>query len=235
MNGDRTGPTRRLTWLPGVLFLVGAWLAASTLDTVLEFTPGDIIQWDDHAFGDLTTYRLVEHDGREAVHARCRDGAASGLYTAREVDLERTPVMEWSWRVDETLQGVDERTREGDDYAARVYVIVRHRILRWRTRAINYVWAGEQPAGADWPNAYNPRAHMVAVRSGTEPHVGRWHTERRNVGDDWRRFHDRETERLTHVAIMTDCDDAGRSLEAWYGSIRFLPDDRDAGLGIGPE
>ena len=186
----------------------------------LEFTPADIIEWEPHSFEGETRYELTEVDAREAVHASCTEETASGLFYEEEIDLSETPILEWEWRVDETFSGIDETAKEGDDYAARLYVVKEHTIARWRTRALNYVWASEMEVGADWPNAYASQAHMIAVRSGDDAGGG-WRTERRNVVEDFERYHDRDLDEIDAVAIMTDCDDVGEDIEAWYGNIRF--------------
>jgi hypothetical protein len=207
--------------LPLVLALVlgsPAVLAAET-----HFTPGAILDWEPHSFTGETRYEPVEVDDREAIHAVCNEGTASGLFYRDDIDLRETPVIEWDWRVDDTFSGIDETVKAGDDYAARVYVVDESRILRWRTRALNYVWASEQATGEDWPNAYASQARMIALRSGADAGSG-WQTERRNILEDFRRYHDREPERINALAIMTDCDDTGDSVEAWYGNIRFLPE-----------
>jgi hypothetical protein len=196
------------------LALAGAAAAAT-------FTPADVAGWRRHAFSGETAYALGEIDGEPAVAARCAD-SASGLFLEAPVDLAATPVIEWRWRVARTFPpGPDEATRAGDDFPARLYVVKDGGLLRWRTRALNYVWASGKPAGADWPNAYASQAHMVAVRSG--PAEG-WRVERRNLRDDFRRFHGIEPDRIDAIAIMTDCDDRGAEAEAWYGTIRLLPE-----------
>lgn len=95
--------------------------------------------------------------------------------------------------------------------------------MPWRSRAVNYVWASAMPVGTSWPNAYLGQTHMVALRSGPPDAPGQWMTERRNVRDDFRRFHGMEIDSIDAVAIMTDCDDLGATAEAWYGGLRFLP------------
>lgn len=206
------------------LFAAGLLAAGSADAESRTFTPRDIIQWDRQSFQGETHYEVVEVDGRDAVHARCDQDTASGLFMETPIDLTTTPILEWEWRVDETFEDVDETTRAGDDYPARVYAVDAHRIARWRTRAVNYVWASEQPQGSEWENAYQPRARMLAVRSGPPAEAGRWRTERRNLREDFKTFHDRDLDEITALAIMTDCDDTGQSIEAWYGEIRLLPE-----------
>ncbi len=196
-------------------------LSLAVADNSPTFTPADIIQWETHAFTGETRYQLTEVDGRQAVHAVCTDGSASGLFYEHDIDLEATPIIEWEWRVDSTFNDVDEQTRAGDDYPARLYAVDRHNVLRWRTRAVNYVWASEMPRGAQWDNAYQSRAAMVALRSGDDAGDG-WVTERRDLREDFSEIHGRDLTVLNALAIMTDCDDTGQDAEAWYGEIRLL-------------
>ena len=142
----------------------------------------------------------------------------------QEIDLTETPVIEWAWRVDETFSGIDETVKAGDDYPARLYAVDEHSIARWRTRAINYVWASEQPLGSVWENAYQSRAKMLAVQSGATSERGGWQTQRRNLREDFSELHDRDLDSISALAIMTDCDDVGEPVAAWYGRIRLLPE-----------
>jgi hypothetical protein len=187
-----------------------------------SFGPSDIIGWEPHSFAGATDYRLVEIDGRLAVQAACTDGSASGLFYRRDIDLTETPIVEWEWRVDETPTGIDETTRSGDDYPARLYLVDQAPVLRWRTRALNYVWSSTLQRGQDWPNAFASQAHMIGVATAEDAGKG-WRTERRNVLEDFRRFHDSEPARINAIAVMTDCDNTGRDTRGWYGNIRFLP------------
>ncbi|WP_018861533.1 MULTISPECIES: DUF3047 domain-containing protein [unclassified Thioalkalivibrio] len=209
---------------PRLLFAAAlVWFPGLALASEPIFSPADILNWETRAFEGETQYKSVEIDGRHAVHASC-DNSASGLYLKKTIDLERTPILEWSWRVDKTFTGIDETTRAGDDYPARVYVVKDGGLLRWRTRAINYVWASEKPEGADWPNAYASQARMLAVRSGPPAETGQWFSQRRNVREDFQRLHDRAVDSIDAIAIMTDCDDTESTIEAWYGEIRFVPE-----------
>ncbi|MBB4265147.1 DUF3047 domain-containing protein [Roseospira visakhapatnamensis] len=188
------------------------------------FAPADILRWETEAFVDETAYRLDTVAGRPAVRADC-DASASGLYWRKPVDLTKTPILEWSWRVEAVPDpAASERTKAGDDYVARLYVIHDGGLLPWRTRAVNYVWAAGEPVGADWPNAYAGQAHMVAVASGPPATPGVWVTQRRDVRADFRRFHDLDLETIDAVALMTDCDDRGDTARAWFGTVRFQGD-----------
>lgn len=194
-------------------------LLAALPATAQTYEPSAMTGWKPHSFEGQTRYAPTSIDGQQAIHATC-DASASGLFLEREIDLTATPIIEWRWRVPGTLpDGPPERSKPGDDFAARLY-IVREGLLPWQTRALNYVWSRDEPAGADWPNPFASQAHMIAVASG--PGTG-WRTERRDIRADFARFHDVTPDSIDAVAIMTDCDNTGGAAEAWYGTIRFLP------------
>jgi len=187
-----------------------------------RFSVTGLAGWEPHRFSGETRYRLVEQGGVQVVEARS-DGTASGLYRRVHVDLTRTPILHWRWRVENTLPGVDERTRAGDDYPARIYVVREGGLAFWRTRALSYVWASGQPAGSHWPNAFTDRAGMIAVRSGRAGLMA-WQEERRDVRADFRQLFGEEITEVDVVALMTDTDNSGGSARAFYGDIRFAPE-----------
>lgn len=184
------------------------------------FSHGDLAGWQPKRFAGRTRYSLVRTQGRLVLRA-VSHASASGLYRQVHIDLARTPYLHWSWRVAHVLASPhDERTRGGDDYPARVYVVFSGGLFFWRTRAIDYVWSSNQPVGSSWPNAFTGRVRMVAVESGSAK-VGRWVDERRDVLADYRRLFGAEPGDVDAVAIMTDTDNTGLSATAWYGDIWF--------------
>ena len=210
-------PSRHL----GVGLLLALALGAGNAgaESVEVLRNGDISGWEEKVFKGETSYETVRQGGRIVVRATSR-GTASGLYLQRRIDLDKTPILRWSWRVDATLGDIDERTRAGDDYSARVYVIRSHPVFLWRTRAVNYVWASTMTAGATWPNAYTDSSRHVAVRSG-DALAGRWVEERRDVRADFRELFGKSVRYLDAVAIMTDTDNTGGAAVAYYGDIAF--------------
>jgi len=186
------------------------------------FEPAAIAEWPRKVFDGEVDYRLVQRDGRAAVEA-VADDTATALYREIEVDLERTPVLEWTWRVEQLPDGAaSERTKDGDDYAARIYVVREGLFGQLSARALNYAWTRELPAGETWPNAFTGRARMISVQSGTA-RAGEWITYRRDLSADWRAAFGETPGRVHGVAVMTDTDNTGGRARALYGTIRFLP------------
>ena len=204
-----------LLWLlpAGVSFPEGP-----SMVTVSDFAGEGLSGWESKSFKGKTSYRIS--NGALCAEA---DNAASGLYREINVDLEKTPVLEWWWKVDpEGIRHRDEKRKEGDDYPARVYVIFSGGLAFWRTRAVNYVWSSVQPKGSHWPNAFTENARMIAAESGAE-RAGDWIRERRNVREDFSRLFGKEPGDVDAVAIMTDTDNAGGRAAACYRDLRFIP------------
>lgn len=177
--------------------------------------------WTEQTFDGKqpTRYRLIRDSGVRVLEADCQ-ASASGWIRKQRIDLERTPVLRWRWKVERVYSDVREREKKGDDYPARVYVVLGSGRMLSRTRSLVYVWASAERQGSDWPSAYTRQAHMLALRSGA-PGAGRWHEERRDVRADFKRYFGLEASRADGVAVMTDCDDAGGATRAWYGDVRF--------------
>jgi hypothetical protein len=209
-----------MTRLTSALSLLPIIAASGAAGGDAVFTPRDMAGWETKQFSGPVAYHVVHQDGRQALHATCTDKGASARYLKREIDLRETPILEWSWRIEGTFSGRDERTKAGDDYPVRVYAVFDGGLRRWETQAVNYVWASEQPVGSVWPNAYASQAKMLALQSGPS-RAGEWVTERRDLASDFQRLQGTSHGVIHGLAIMTDCDDVGQPMEGWYGEIRL--------------
>ena len=133
-----------------------------------------------------TRYELVEAAQGQALRAVSKCAASALVLPLEGFDLRKTPRLRWRWKIGTTLRApADERSKEGDDFAARVYVAfafvperasflerARHRLgasLYDETipgSAINYVWTRAEPAGATWENPFAPTSKMVSLGRG---------------------------------------------------------------------
>lgn len=183
-----------------------------------------------------TTYRLVESDGITVLRADAH-GAASGL--SHEVTAATTayPLLQWRWRVANVLNKSDPTTKEGDDFAARVYVTFDYPLhklslaerLRLRlaralfdpevpAAALCYVWDSRLPVGTILTSPYTSRVRIVVAESGTA-RVNAWTSVERDVENDFRRAFGEEPPAISGVALATDTDNTREDATAWYGDI----------------
>lgn len=205
------------------LTILFALTATAVAATVGHFSSGDLTGWEEQTFRRKrkTVYSLVRDGERTVLKAESRS-SASGLIRKMSFDPKARPWLRWSWKVAGTLKKGDERIKEGDDYAARVYVIFPGTFF-WQTRAINYIWANRLPKGDSIPNPFATKnVMMVAVESGGAS-AGKWLSEERNVYEDYVRLFGEEPPRAEGVALMTDSDNTGGEATAWYGDITLSP------------
>lgn len=190
------------------------------LASSLHFSAQQLLDWQVKSFHGETQYALT-NDGDQAVLSADSEASASGLVMETRVDLSATPYLNWSWNVRQLpATRADESEKDGDDYAARVYMIFKTGPLFWQSAALNYVWANRRAVGDHWPNAFTNKVTMLAVDSGAEK-TGQWHSYKRNVADDIKRYLGKEVNELKVIAIMTDSDDSASRARAYYGDIYF--------------
>ena len=146
------------------LLLLTTTLSSASIDRLDVLKLPDLSNWEKQVFSGETAYQLLKIDNRHVLKAFSQ-ASASGLVREVEVDLTRTPFMNLSLKVDSVLDNVEETLKSGDDFAARVFVVVSDGLFFWQTRALSYAWASQQPKGSSWPNAFTDKATMVAVQS----------------------------------------------------------------------
>ncbi len=188
-----------------------------------------IEQWQAKEFSGKSIYSVEQHKGQMALKAISQN-SASGLVLEKKIDLIATPYLNWSWLVEQTLSPLDERSKAGDDFVARVYVVIDGGFMVWNTKSLNYVWSSNQDKGLVWNNAFaGSSVKMMSVR-GQQSQLGRWYDEQRNVYQDLiDTFGDKGSQKANRkayqyidiIAIMTDTDNSGKDAETYYGDLFF--------------
>lgn len=167
-----------------------------------------------------TAYSVVEEAGQLALHATSH-AAHAGLVRRVECPAPTTATLRWRWKIKNALANShDERSRSGDDYVARVFVVFEESIFPLRTRAINYVWAAREAAENFFASPYTKNVGMSVVRSGSED-AGKWLTEERDPVADYHRFFGESPRRICAVAILVDTDNTGLAGEAWFAALEL--------------
>jgi len=175
--------------------------------------------WEQHGFEGRTIYS-IEKDDHDTILKASSHHSASALYHRVRIDLTRTPYLHWRWRIKHILAVPDEREKSGDDFPARIYLVVSGGIFFWNTKAINYVWSSREPRNASWPNPFTANSVMLSVESGAI-YAGQWRSYKRNIRKDFKHLLGRDVSHIDAVAIMTDTDNTKSDATASYGDIYF--------------
>ena len=196
---------------------------------IAQFNTDKLSDWESKSFVGETQYQIVDKDSQKFLKAMSNN-SASGLAKKVTIDLLKTPYLNWTWQINNKLPGLDEQSKSGDDYAARIYVVIDGGWKIWQTKALNYVWSSNQIEGAIWDNAFAPNnAKMIAV-NGRDAKTNTWIVEKQNVyldliaqyGDKGSDSDNQKAYRfIDALAIMTDTDNSQLQATAHYGDIYF--------------
>jgi hypothetical protein len=186
------------------------------------FRPGWEEHWSERPMSDRSTrYEVVEVEGRGSVLRARSEASASAFWRGLSLDPARVNTMSWSWKVAKSLDGNGrERTRRGDDYAARVMILFGSEVLSPDTEAICYVWASEEPVGDVYWNPYADKVATIVLQSGDE-RSGEWVHERRDFVKDFREAFGRGPETVSAVALMVDTDNTKTVATAWFDDLQI--------------
>jgi hypothetical protein len=202
-----------------LICFVSISISQNTVIVIDDYKSGLNDKWESKVFEGKTKYSVTTEDSKLCIMAESNATASALIYKIK-YDPKEYPILSWEWKVKNIIKKGNALKKEGDDYAARVYVIFPS-ILFWKTKAINYIWANRLPEGEAVPNAFTSNAKMIAVQSG-EKNAGKWIAEERNVFEDYKKLFGEEPPMAGGIAIMTDTDNTGESATAWYGPVKIL-------------
>ena len=148
------------------------------------------------------------------------DNAASGLGKEVKIDLNKTPFINITWKIEQDLKGIKEDTKKGHDFAARVFAIKKTGATPLSNRAVNYVFSSNSAIGENWPSPYTKKS-IDNVLASTKENLNVWVTVKANVKDDFKKFHDLDIDELDGLAIMSDTDNSKKKSVAYYQNIFF--------------
>ena len=167
----------------------------------------------------LTTWTLGNNEYGNFIKSEA-EGKGSGLGKEVKIDLQKTQFINITWKVEKDLSGIDERSKKGHDYAARVFVIKKTGSTALSNRAINYVFSSNNDINDNWPSPYTKKS-IDYVLSSTKDHLNEWITVKANVKKHFKELHDLNVDELSGVAIMTDTDNSKLKAIAYYQNIYF--------------
>jgi len=176
---------------------------------------------------------------RNVLRARA-DRACTGLRQRVDVDPRDRPLVAWEWRVMQLIEGADNTNRYAEDSPARLLLFFDgdRRGLALRDRialdlaqiasgatppyaTLMYIWENRQPVGTVIESSYTAQVKMIVAGSGGAT-LGGWQKFERNYVEDYWNAFGHAPGRLIGVGILTDSDNTGAVVEAYYGDIRLL-------------
>ena len=148
------------------------------------------------------------------------ENSASGLGKEIKINLNKTPYINITWKIEKDLPGIKENTKKGHDFAARVFAIKKTGATPLSNRAINYVFSSNNKIGFSSPSPYTKKS-IDNVLSSTLKNINEWVTVKANVKEDFKKFHNLDVNELDGLAIMSDTDNSKMKAIAYFQNIYF--------------
>ncbi len=166
-----------------------------------------------------TLYSIGKNENGNYLKA-VAENAASGIGKEIKINLDKTPFINITWKIEKDLKGIRENTKKGHDFAARVFVIKKTGATPLSNRAINYVFSSNSNVGKTWPSPYTKKS-VDRILASTKSNLNEWVTVKANVKEDFKKFHDLEVKELSGIAIMADTDNSKLTAVSYYQNIFF--------------
>ena len=203
------------------------WFAFCTLGLtneikVFEFTEIELSELEVRKVrgADNKTIYTVGINENGSFYKAVADNAASGLGKEVKIDLNKTPFINITWKIEKDLPGIKENTKKGHDFAARVFAVKKTGATPLSNRAINYVFSSNNEIGFNSTSPYTKKS-VDNVLASTKNNLNEWITVKSNVKEDFKKFHNLDVNELDGLAIMTDTDNSKMIAVAYYQKIYF--------------
>ena len=192
---------------------------------IFEFTEAELLDLQVRKVrgaDNKTEYSVGSNDNGNYLKA-VADNAASGLGKEVKIDLNKTPFINITWKIEKDLSGILENTKKGHDFAARVFVIKKTGATPLSNRAINYVFSSNSAVGFNSPSPYTKKS-IDNVLATTKENFNECVTVKANVKKDFKKFHNLDVNELDGLAIMSDTDNSKMKSISYYQNIYFSAD-----------
>ena len=211
-------------------FLFKLILVTALFQTTLYAEDIKVFEFTDKELSELTVrkvrgadnkteYSVGSNDNGNYLKA-IADNAASGLGKEIKIDLNKTPFINITWKIEKDIPGIDETAKKGHDFAARVFVIKKTGATALSNRAVNYVFSSNQDVGSNSQSPYTKKS-VDNVLATTKKNLNEWVTVKANVKEDFKKFHNLDVNELDGIAIMSDTDNSKQKSITYYQNIYF--------------
>ncbi len=222
------------------IFLNPDEIDSFTLDPA-DFDPDDknasVLRYEPFGKKNEAVYEKGTREDGTPIIIATSNNAISTVTTRLRGDANIFQFLEWEWKIESVLEKGDLTKKDGDDYAARVYVTfdydpsnlgfrerMKYRLYRTFTsfeiplRSLNYIWANKADVGTIAESPFTNWVQYIVIQTGND-NAGEWMIEKRNILEDYRNAFGEEPPEISGITIMTDSDNTEESTRAYFGKI----------------
>ena len=212
----------KFTRITILIFLILTFGSRAEIVKVFEFTEDEFKSLKVRKVKGETKWSLGSNENGNYIRAEA-EGTGSGLGKEILINLNKTPFINITWKIEKDLSGIIENSKKGHDYAARVFVVKKTGATALSNKAINYVFSSNGSVNENWPSPYTKKS-IDYVLATTKNNLNEWITVKANVKHHFKKLHNLDVEELNGVAIMTDTDNSKLKAISYYQNIYFSSD-----------
>lgn len=199
-------------------------------------------RWKPFSFPKIrshSTYTSEQEGDRHILRTESNASASAIVYRETFSPYEYRRVR-WRWKVRNIYTKADVRSKQGDDYPLRVYIMfeydpdkagfgesVKYGLAKSLYgeypphSSLSYVWASKEDPDRFVISPYTDRAMMVLLEKGPAK-TGAWVDEEVDILDDYRKAFRKDPPARARLAIMNDSDNTGESSVSWMEYIEVV-------------
>ncbi|MHB8844326.1 MAG: DUF3047 domain-containing protein [Nitrospirota bacterium] len=199
----------------------------------------DLDNWKPFFFPRIKKHSVysIESQGAKPVLRAESSASASALVYKDTFNVYEYPKVTWRWKVKNLYARGNARSKEGDDYPLRVYIMfefdpdkagVGERIQYSLVKSfygeypphssLSYVWASRDDPDKFVVSPYTDKAMMVLLEKGPAK-VGAWVDEEIDILEDYQKAFKTKPPARARIAVMNDSDNTGESSVSWMEYI----------------
>ncbi len=164
--------------------------------------------------------------------------SASAIVYKKKFNVYEFPRVSWQWKVEHVYQKGDAKTKAGDDYPLRIYIIFEYNPdkaglwdkLKYKAAkliygeypphsSLNYIWANKKQAQTIITSAYTKKSKMILVQAGNAM-LGKWLTYDVDIVEDYQKAFGTAPPKMASIAIMNDSDNTGENSISYINYVK---------------
>ena len=217
-------------------------LGADSRDVLFREDFNNLDNWKPFLFPKKkkpSTY-TIERNGREHILRAESNASASAIVNKDSFNVYEHSLVKWRWKVTTVYKNGDARSKKGDDYPIRVYIMFEYDPEQAGTfekmkyglvkslygeypphSSLSYVWANKDEPEKFLRSPYTDKAMMVLLEKGPQK-VGVWQDEEINILEDYQQAFGVKPPARARMAIMNDSDNTGESSVSYMEYIEIF-------------
>jgi hypothetical protein len=198
--------------------------------------------WKSFTFPKIKKHSVysVENEGAKHVLKAESSASASAMVYMDPFNVYEHSKVKWRWKVKNIYAKGDARSKEGDDYPLRVYIMfefdpekagigerIKYSFMRSLYgeypphSSLSYVWASKDDPDRFIVSPYTNKAMMVLLEKGPAK-TGHWVDEEIDILEDYQKAFKAKPPARARIAVMNDSDNTGESSVSWMEHIEVF-------------